>query len=201
MKGFFKQLRTSNQSVFAEVWQLHRQSLIALGVFCAIGNLLMLVPTLYMLQVFDRVMVSRSELTLLAVSLVAFYMFGMLALTEWSRNRVLARISTSFDSQLSDLTFAAVFRGNLKSAQGETSRAFGDLNELRQFLSSTGIAVLLDVPWVPSYVVVLFLMHPALALLAIFFVCIQAAFAKWGQVRVLSPAHQAAKAQAVESEY
>ncbi len=201
MKSFSKWTEGMQRSVLGRVWLVHQRSLMAVLAFCVVANLLMLVPTVYMLQVFDRVMVSRSELTLLVISLIALYLFGILALTEWSRQRVLARVSAAFDSQFSELTFQSVFQANLDNTQGSAAKAFGDLNELRQFMSGPGVAVLLDVPWAPIYILVLFLMHPALAALAIVFVCVQAAFAKWGQTQALLPAKQAAIAQAEETDY
>ena len=143
----------------------------------------MLLPTIYMLQVFDRVMVSRSELTLLAVSAIALYLLGVLALTEWSRSRLLARLGAQLDSELSSQTFHAVYASHLSvhsqahdASPSPAKRAFADLTELRQFIAGTGLLNWIDLPWALIFVVVLFLMHPLLGVVTLAFAGVQVVF-------------------------
>ena len=173
----------------------YRNAIAALLVFGFVSNILMLIPTVYMLQVFDRVMVSRSELTLIVVSLIALYLFGVLALTEWSRSRLLVRLGTQIDSDLSSQTFHAVYASNLKahlsnSPMLESKRGFTDLGEIRQFISGAGMATLLDLPWTFIYVFVLFLMHPLLGQMALVFAVVQVVFALFGHLRLRRPTYQ-----------
>ena len=81
--GFFQ------RSELTGVLATFKQEFWAVGVFSMVANLLMLAPTLYMLQVFDRVLVSQSEMTLLALSLITLFLFGVMAFAEWMRSRVL----------------------------------------------------------------------------------------------------------------
>ena len=83
--GFFQR-----SELTGALWAFRREFLVV-GLFSMIVNLLMLAPTIYMLQVFDRVLSSRSELTLLALSLITLFLFGVMAMSEWTRSRILVR--------------------------------------------------------------------------------------------------------------
>jgi ATP-binding cassette, subfamily C, bacterial exporter for protease/lipase len=188
--------------------QPHLNAIKALMVFSAVSNILMLMPTIYMLQVFDRVMVSRSELTLVAVSLVALYLFTILGLTEWSRSRLLARLGAKLDAELSSQTFHGVFASELAAHKEDAQhnaqkvspakRAFADLAELRQFVAGSGLTTLIDLPWTVVYVVILFLMHPFLGVLALAFSLLQALFTRYGHLHVVQPTHQSNQQAAIE---
>lgn len=188
--------------------QPHLNAIKALLVFGAVSNVLMLMPTIYMLQVFDRVMVSRSELTLVAVSLITLYLFAILGLTEWSRSRLLARLGAKLDAELSSQTFHGVFRSELESHQEDAQRtaqqvnpsrrAFADLAELRQFIAGSGLITLIDLPWTLVYVAVLFLMHPVLGFFALGFSLLQAAFTRYGHLRVVQPTHRSNQQASLE---
>ncbi len=86
------------------------------GLFSLVINLLLLSPTLYMLQVYDRVLVSRSELTLLAVSLLTLFLFAVMAFAEWSRSRLLVRAGVRLDAVLGTRVFNASFEANLSQS-------------------------------------------------------------------------------------
>lgn len=190
--------------------QPHLNAIKALLVFGAVSNVLMLMPTIYMLQVFDRVMVSRSELTLVAVSLITLYLFVILGLTEWSRSRLLARLGAKLDAELSSQTFHGVFRSELESHQEDAQRtaqqvnpsrrAFADLAELRQFIAGSGLITLIDLPWTLVYVAVLFLMHPVLGFFALGFSLLQAAFTRYGHLRVVQPTHRSNQQASLEAQ-
>jgi ATP-binding cassette subfamily C exporter for protease/lipase len=83
----------------AVLWAFRREFLVV-GLFSMASNLLMLAPTLYMLQIYDRVLASQNELTLLAISLITLFLFGILATSEWARSRVLVRAGMRFVSIL-----------------------------------------------------------------------------------------------------
>ena len=86
-----------------------RREFITVGIFSMVVNLLMLTPTLYMLQVYDRVLISGSELTLLAVSLLTLFLLGVMAFSEWARSRLLVRAGVRLDEQLGTKVFNASF--------------------------------------------------------------------------------------------
>lgn len=175
----------------ATLWAFRREFVIV-GLFSFLANLLMLTPTIYMLQVFDRVMVSQSELTLLAVSLITVALFAIMALAEWIRSRILVRAGVRFDEVLSTRVFNASFEANLSQSGANPGRAFSDLIHIRQFLTGNGIYTLFDAPWAPIYIAVTFLLHPWLGVLAIVFALVQLALAWFGHNRTVAPAEAAA---------
>jgi ATP-binding cassette subfamily C exporter for protease/lipase len=189
------------RSELASVLWAFRREFMIVGIFSMIANVLMLTPTLYMLQVFDRIMVSQSELTLLTVSLVMMFLLAVMAFAEWSRSRLLIRSGVRLDGMLNTRIFNASFESYLSQSGASPARAFGDLTELRQFLTGQGIFALFDTPWTPIYIGVLFLMHPVLGFVAIGFALIQGALAWWGHRRTVEPALEALQAQGETTAY
>lgn len=189
------------RSELASVLWAFRREFMIVGIFSMIANVLMLTPTLYMLQVFDRIMVSQSELTLLTVSLVMMFLLAVMAFAEWSRSRLLIRSGVRLDGMLNTRVFNASFESYLSQSGASPARAFGDLTELRQFLTGQGIFALFDTPWTPIYIGVLFLMHPVLGFVAIGFALIQGALAWWGHRRTVEPALEALQAQGETTAY
>ncbi len=177
------------------LWSFRREFLIV-GAFSMVANVLMLVPTLYMLQVFDRVLVSQSELTLIVISLITLFLFAVMAFSEWMRSRLLVSTGVRLDEQLSTQVFNASFEAHLSQSGANPSRAFGDLIQIRQFLTGNGIFAFFDAPWVPIYMAVLFFLHPWLGVLGIFFAMVQAALAWFGHRHTLAPSEAAVKAGA-----
>ncbi|MDB5885753.1 MAG: type secretion system ATPase [Polaromonas sp.] len=177
----------------ASLWAF-RQEFLVVGLLSFLTNLLMLAPTLYMLQLFDRVLASQSGLTLLAVSLITLFLFGVLALSEWLRSRVLVRAGLRFDRQLSTRVFNASFQACLGTPGPTPSRAFADLILVRQFLTGSGVFALFDAPWAPIYIAVTFFLHPWLGVLSLVFVVVQAALAWFGHRRTVAPSEEATKA-------
>ncbi len=139
----------------------------------------MLTPTLYMLQVFDRVMTSGNDLTLIGISLVTLFFFAIMAVAEWARSRVLVRAGVRFDAALNTEVFRASFEASLNKAGRNPGEAFADLTNLRQFLSTNGVFAFFDAPWVPIYIAVAWLMHPWLGLASILF-AVMLVLVAWG---------------------
>jgi len=179
----------------ATLWAFRREFLIV-GAFSMIANVLMLTPTLYMLQVYDRVLTSQSELTLVAMSLLTLFLFAVMAFAERMRSRLLVSAGVRLDEQLSTLVFNASFEAHLSQAGASPSRAFGDLIQIRQFLTGNGIFAFFDAPWTPIYMAVLFFLHPWLGMLGIVFALIQAALAWFGHRHTLAPSESAITAGA-----
>jgi len=179
----------------ATLWGFRREFLIV-GLFSMIANVLMLTPTLYMLQVYDRVLASQSELTLLAMSLLTLFLFAIMGFAEWMRSRLLVSSGVRLDEQLSTQVFNASFEAHLSQASTTPARAFGDLIQIRQFLTGNGIFAFFDAPWAPIYMVVLFFLHPWLGVMGVVFAIIQAALAWFGHRHTLAPSEAASKANA-----
>lgn len=150
------------------IWTFRRE-FAWVGVFSFFANLLMLSPTLFMLQVFDRVMVSQNEFTLIALILVISLFFGAMAFAEWIRSRLLVRAGVRFDEFLNSQVFKASFDANLNQVANNPIQSFSDLTNLRQFLTGNGIFAIFDTPWTPIYIIVLFMMNFWLGFVAIIF--------------------------------
>lgn len=138
-----------------------RQSFFAAIVFSLFINLLQLTPSLYMLQVYDRVLSSRSEFTLTMLTLITGGMILVMSLLELVRARVLIRTGARFDSLLNTRVFGAMVELCLRSRSGQqNAQALSDLNTLRQFLTGNGLFGFFDAPWIPIYLLICFLFHP-----------------------------------------
>lgn len=144
-----------------------RRHFLLAGLFSAAINLLYLAPSLYMLQVYDRVLVSGGLLTLVLLSVVALVALLLLAVLDGLRSRVVARLALQLDGRLAQrvtlLNFQARARGD-----GVDQSGVRDLDNLRQGISSPGVVALMDVPWTPLFVLACFAVHPAVGFLATF---------------------------------
>ena len=182
------------------LWSFRREFAVV-GVFSMVANVLMLTPTLYMLQVYDRVLLSGSDLTLLALSAITLFLLGIMALAEWVRSRLLVRVGIRLDKVLSTRVFNASFDAYLNESSSHPSRAFSDLIQVRQFLTGPGVFAFFDAPWTPVYIGVLFLMHPWLGMLAIVFAIFQSALGWFGHRHTLAPSEAAGKDHAAAQQY
>jgi type I secretion system ABC transporter, PrtD family len=139
----------------------------SVGAFSAIINLLLLVPALYMLQVYDRVLASHNETTLLMLTLMALGAFMFMSALEVVRSFVLIRVGAQLDMKLNKRIYTAAFEQNLKRAGGNAGQALHDLTTIRQFLTGQGLFAFFDAPWFPVYLAVIFLFNPLLGLFAL----------------------------------
>jgi ATP-binding cassette subfamily C exporter for protease/lipase len=161
--GFFRA-----SELTGTLWSFRREFM-SVGMLSMATNILMLTPTLYMLQVFDRVMASQSGLTLLAVSLITLLLFAVMAVAEWARSRLLVRAGVRFDEVLNTRVFKASFEAALNHSGGNPAKAFADLTRIRQFLTGSGVFAFFDAPWTPIYIFVMYLLHPELGAVALVF--------------------------------
>lgn len=140
---------------------LCKGSFIAVGFFSFFVNLLMLVPSFYMLQVYDRAVGSGSNSTLLMLTLIMLLLMITLGSLEWVRSRIMVRISTKLEALLGRRLFAASFRQALNSGgMSASAQPLSDLSSLRQFLTGNGLFAFFDTPWIPIYLAVMFMFHP-----------------------------------------
>lgn len=158
-----------------------RQSFRSAAVFSLFINLLMLLPAIYMMQVYDRVLGSNSKSTLLMLTLLAVGLFAMLGMLEWIRSQILIRVSTRFDLLLNERLYRVLFRQALVSGGKSSAQPLGDLLVLRQFLTGNGLFAFFDAPWMPVYVILLFLFHPAFGVVAIVSALLLILLAIWNE--------------------
>lgn len=138
-----------------------RGAFLGVGLFSAVVNILMLTGPIFMLQVYDRVLSSRSSATLVVLCAIVVFLYGLMGLLDHYRGRVLARIGAGFQARLDDRVFSTV----LKQAEHPLQRdrpasGLRDLAMIQATLSSPGTGALFDLPWAPMFTAVLFLFHP-----------------------------------------
>lgn len=187
---------TGTVSELRQVLWSFRREFVMVGCLSMLANVMMLSPTLYMLQVYDRVMASHSELTLLAVSLLTVGLFAVMGVAEWLRARMLVTTGIRLDNQLGSRVFHASFTTHLNQADANPGRAFADLLTVRQFITGNGVLALFDLPWTLIYLAVLFILHPMLGWLSIVFALIQGLLVIFGHRGSTKPSEAANQAQA-----
>ncbi|MBP8019003.1 MAG: type I secretion system permease/ATPase [Hylemonella sp.] len=182
---------------FKTVLSGFKSEILAVAVFSMVINLIMLAPTLYMLQVFDRVMVSGNVLTLLAVSALTLALFAVLGFADWLRSRLLVRSGVRLDTMLSSKVFRTSFSALLSKGAAQPARALNDLVTVRQFITGPAIFGIFDAPWTPVFMAVLFFLHPWLGVLSVFFALVQVLIGLLGHRHTLALSEQADKSHSV----
>jgi ATP-binding cassette subfamily C protein len=140
----------------------------AVGIFSFFVNLLMLTGPLYMLQVYDRVLGSGSEETLLALSLLIAFLFALMGILDYVRGRVMARVGARFQEDLDQRVFDAALRRSTLKKSPESQTALSDLESIQRFLISPVLTAFFDMPWTPVFLFGIMLFHPWLGMLAVF---------------------------------
>ncbi|GHE20301.1 type I secretion system permease/ATPase [Halomonas urumqiensis] len=144
-----------------------RHTFLALAAFSGVINLLMLAPAVYMLQIYDRALVSSNVNTLLMLTLLVVGLYVLMAMLEAIRSWVMVRVGNRLDERLNQRIFTAAFERNLSRAGGSPSQALQDLTQVRQFLTGNGLFAFFDAPWTPLYLFVAYLIHPWLGMLTL----------------------------------
>lgn len=158
----------------------HRGTLAGVAIFSAIINILMLTSPVFMMQVYDRVLTSRSMPTLVSLLVLASVLLILMAILDYLRGGILARVGIAIDRELRDSVFAAVVDRTLsRDAQGDGQQIVRDLDAVRGFLGGPGLVALFDLPWIPFYLAVCFAFHPLLGYLALAGAVILVALMYW----------------------
>ena len=145
-----------------------RSSFFSTAVFSFFINVLMLAPVIYMLEVYDRVLTSQSESTLLMLTLLLVFLFLVMGTLEWVRSQVLSITGNRLERMLGPRVFDSVFGQTLASGGNITStQPLNDLLNLRQFLAGPSLLTLFDAPWMPIYIGIMFIFHPLLGWTAV----------------------------------
>nr|WP_246423110.1 type I secretion system permease/ATPase [Roseospira visakhapatnamensis] len=144
-----------------------RGGFLATVAFSFFINLLLFVGPLYMLQVYDRVLTSRSTATLVILTIAALGALVVLALIEMVRSRILVRTGVLIDQELNGRVFKSVFQQTVRRPSSGYAQALRDLDTLREFLTGSGLIAFCDAPWAPLFIAVCFIMHPMLGLVAL----------------------------------
>lgn len=157
----------NHQSAIAGAVVTMRRHLIVVAVLSAAANLLLLTGPLFMLQVYDRVLSSGSIPTLAVLTGLVVVLFGFLGLFEWLRMRIMARLSVLAEERLFGSALETLVRPARKPGQGyDESDPVRDVETLRQYLANNGPMFLFDLPWLPIFLLIVFLLHPLLGVVA-----------------------------------
>lgn len=149
------------------IFKLFRPYFLYAGLFSLCINLLLLVPSLYMLQVFDRVITSRSTETLVMLTLAAAGALVVMSLLDMLRARLLAAAGVAMDALLGPRVLDGLLTDAARLGGTEYVHGLRDVSVLRSFFTGNGIFALFDAPWLPFYVLLIFLFHPLLGVVAL----------------------------------
>lgn len=145
-----------------------KSSFLFAGFFSLFINLLLLAPSFYMLEVYDRVVSSRSVTTLIMLTILVTVLMATYGALEWIRSRIMVRISTRLDLLLGERVLGASFKQSLYTGStGASAQPMGDLTGLRQFLTGSGVFAFFDAPWMPIYIGIMFFFHPWFGVLTV----------------------------------
>ncbi|OUV02332.1 MAG: hypothetical protein CBC42_05950 [Betaproteobacteria bacterium TMED82] len=133
----------------------------------AIINILMLTPMVYMLQIFDRVFISQNVATLISISMVIIYLYVVTSVSEYIRSQFIIRLGLKIDRKLNKRLFFAAFKNKLDSNIADPLSYLDDLLLIRQWMTGPAVFAIFDCPWVPLYVLVMYILHPYLGLLSV----------------------------------
>ncbi len=185
-------MNKTNASIIGNFLHRSRNVFISAGVFSLFVNLAMLNSPLFMLQVYDRVLTSQSEDTLLFLTLLCVGVLVFQALVEIARSDLLVRASSQLDNELRGLTFGI----SMSKEATDMSSAHGlrDLDNVRSFLASPALIALFDAPWTPIFLFVVFMLHPALGMLALAGALVIIGIAYLSEIATGEPLNEAAQA-------
>ncbi|WP_445178435.1 type I secretion system permease/ATPase [Pseudomonas sp. McL0111] len=144
----------------------YKSILISVGCFTALINVLMLVPSIYMLQVYDRVLSSQNETTLAMLSLMVVGFFVFIGMLEVVRSFIVIRIGSQLERRFNLRVYQAAFERNLFKGEGNAGQSLGDLTHIRQFVTGPALFAFFDAPWFPVYLFVIYLFNVWLGVLA-----------------------------------
>ena len=186
----FSSLKLPNNEI-GEALAGFRGAFRSVAIFSAIINVLMLVPSLYMLQVYDRVLTSYNETTLLMLTLLALAAYLVMNGLEFVRSFMLIRVGAQLDMRLNRRVYTAAFEQNLRKAGGNAGQALQDLTTIRQFVTGQSLFAFFDAPWFPIYLAMIFMFDWVLGVFAVCGMAILVALAWANEVVTRKPLTEA----------
>lgn len=137
------------------------------GIFSLFANLLMLTGPIYMLQVYDRVLSSKSVETLMALSLLGVFLYSIMGVLDFTRTRIMARAGARFQSTLDRRVFDAVIRKSAVAPDLQTQSGLADLEAVQRLITSPVLIAFFDLPWTPIFIAGIFMFSPVLGWTAV----------------------------------
>src|SRR5574343_139088 len=162
--------------------------------FSFFTNILVMMPTVYMLEVYDRVVNSRSFMTLAMLTVILLIFIALMEVLEWVRAEIMHSASLKFDSWLSEHLFNTVFEANLRKIPGATSQVLNDLRTIRDFISSPAVLAIMDVPLALLYTLAVFAINPYMGWVSVVGAIIQVGLAYLTERSTVTPLMEANRA-------
>ena len=154
MKKYLK-LPTPDNEILVALYG-YKKIFKAVGIFTACINLLLLVPSIYMLEVYDRVLTSRNEMTLIMLTLMIIGLYLIYAALDAIRTYTVIEMGKKIDAELNQRTYTAAYEQNLRLKGASAGQALNDLSTIRQFVTGPSLFAFFDAPWFPFYLAVIF---------------------------------------------
>ncbi|WP_170506059.1 type I secretion system permease/ATPase [Ruegeria arenilitoris] len=184
-----------NSNPVKTAWGSLRKGFVAVAIFSLFLNLLMLAGPLYMLQVYDRVLTSQNIDTLIALSVLLAGVFIVIACLDLMRMRILGRLAARFELSVGAPVLGAAMRRRVQGEVEAGENLVEDVNGFREFISGTTLTAFFDAPWIPIYLMVLYVLHPFLGLLGLAGALTLTLMALINNARSRGPMQQAAQAR------
>jgi ATP-binding cassette subfamily C exporter for protease/lipase len=159
--------------------------------FSFFTNLLVLAPTWYMLEVYDRVVNSQNHNTLLMLTIMVVFLYGIMEALEWVRSRVMFQASVQFDHGLNERVFNAIFKAKLRQMPGGTAQAFADLKTIQDALASPALMALMDMPFALLTLIIIFMINTTMGWFSVAGAVLLGVIAMINQRRVQPPLTEA----------
>ncbi len=173
-----------------------------IGIFSVFVNLLMLTAPIYMLQIYDRVLPSRSEETLLALTLLIAVLFALMGVLDYVRGRIAARVGATAQARLDGRVFRATLRrALLASERSRPASGLRDLESIQKLMSSPVLFAVFDMPWAPIFIAAIYTFHPWLGHLAVIGGLILVVVALLNQILTRRPEAEAAAATVLSDSF
>ena len=150
-------LFNTQSSLLGLIVSTHKKAFISVFIFSFVINILMLTPSFYMLQIFDRVLTSFNPWTLLTLTLIAIFLYGLMALLERVRSLINASIASNIENDLSQKVYTASHR--IQDQKTNIIQSLNDVAAIKQFISGPSVNSMLDVPWTPIFIFILFIFN------------------------------------------
>jgi ATP-binding cassette subfamily C exporter for protease/lipase len=164
-------------SELGEAFRAYKGAFITVGIFSFVMNILGLVPSLYMLQIYDRVLASRNYGTLIALTGIAVALLALLAALEWTRSRILVRVGNRVDAEVNERIFTATYRQHAAPGRWQPFAGTQRFHQRAPVHHGHGSRVSLILPWAPIYLAVCFALHPLLGWVSTFGLIVSIALA------------------------
>lgn len=159
--------------------------------FSFFTNLLILAPTWYMLEVYDRVVNSQNHKTLLMLTIMVVFLYALMEMLEWVRSRVMFAASMQFDRALNDRVFNAIFQAKLRQIPGGTAQAFSDLKTIQDTLASPALMAIMDMPFAFLTLIIVFAINTTMGWFSVAGAILLGIIALLNQRRVQPPLTEA----------